>query len=209
MFRLDLLQNDRVRYANQPIAVVIAETLEAATEGAALLAPRYETEPARVGLDDAESFVPPGVGVGTSGDGATRRRRGGPRGARRGASRRPTRRRRNTTTRWSRMRSSPPGTATACPSTRRARASRWRRAASPGLFGIAPENIHIRSPFLGGGFGSKGLISGPQVLGIMAARLVGQAGQAGAAPRADVRPGRPSRADAADDCASAPTARAR
>ena len=37
MFRLDLLQNDRVRYANQPIAVVIAETLEAATEGAALL----------------------------------------------------------------------------------------------------------------------------------------------------------------------------
>ena len=39
MFRLDVLQNDRVRYANQPIAVVIAETLEAATEGAALLAP--------------------------------------------------------------------------------------------------------------------------------------------------------------------------
>jgi xanthine dehydrogenase YagR molybdenum-binding subunit len=41
MFRLDLLQNDRVRYANQPIAVVVAETLEAATEGAALLSPRY------------------------------------------------------------------------------------------------------------------------------------------------------------------------
>ena len=38
MFRLDVLQNDRVRYANQPIAVVIAATLEAATEGAALLA---------------------------------------------------------------------------------------------------------------------------------------------------------------------------
>src|SRR5882757_740567 len=30
MFRLDLLQNDRVRYAHQPIAVVVAETLEAA-----------------------------------------------------------------------------------------------------------------------------------------------------------------------------------
>lgn len=29
MFRLDLLQNDKIRYANQPIAVVIAETLEA------------------------------------------------------------------------------------------------------------------------------------------------------------------------------------
>ena len=43
-----------------------------------------------------------------------------------------------------------------------------------GLFGIPPENIHIRSPFLGGGFGSKGLISGPQILGILAARLVGR-----------------------------------
>jgi xanthine dehydrogenase YagR molybdenum-binding subunit len=43
-----------------------------------------------------------------------------------------------------------------------------------GLFGIPPANIHIRSPFLGGGFGCKGFITGPQVLGIMAARLVGR-----------------------------------
>ena len=42
------------------------------------------------------------------------------------------------------------------------------------LFGIKPESIHIRSPFLGGGFGSKGMISGPQILAIMAARLVGR-----------------------------------
>ena len=64
MFRLDLLQNDRVRYANQPIAVVIATTLEAATEGAALLSPRYDIDPARVGLDANESFVPAAVGPG-------------------------------------------------------------------------------------------------------------------------------------------------
>jgi xanthine dehydrogenase YagR molybdenum-binding subunit len=50
------LQNDRVRYAGQPIAVVIAETLEAATEGTALLEPRYEIESARIGLDASESF---------------------------------------------------------------------------------------------------------------------------------------------------------
>src|SRR5205807_9465324 len=43
-----------------------------------------------------------------------------------------------------------------------------------GLFGISPDKIHIRSPYLGGGFGSKGMISGPQVLGILAARLVGR-----------------------------------
>ena len=79
MFRLDLLQNDRVRYANQPIAVVIAETLEAATEGAALLAPRYEVEPARVGLDADESFVPPAVGVGNPPKVQRRRCRGRPR----------------------------------------------------------------------------------------------------------------------------------
>src|SRR5580692_11754195 len=66
MFRLELLQNDRVRYANQSIAVVIAQTLEAATEGAVLLSPRYHTDPTRVGLDAGERFVPPGVGVGNS-----------------------------------------------------------------------------------------------------------------------------------------------
>src|SRR5439155_1515671 len=68
MFRLDLLQNDRVRYANQPIAVVIAETLEAATEGAALLSPRYEAEAARTSLALEERFVPPAVGVGGPAD---------------------------------------------------------------------------------------------------------------------------------------------
>jgi xanthine dehydrogenase YagR molybdenum-binding subunit len=64
MFRMELLQNDGVRYANQPIAVVIAETLEAATEGAMLLAPKYQTQAARVGLDAGKSFIPPAVGVG-------------------------------------------------------------------------------------------------------------------------------------------------
>src|SRR5246127_4295712 len=64
MFRLDLLQSDQVRYANQPIAVVVAETLEAATEGATLLAPRYEVEPARVGLDAGEGFLLQSVGPG-------------------------------------------------------------------------------------------------------------------------------------------------
>ena len=63
-FCFEALQNDRVRYTNQPIAVVIAETLEAATEGAALLAPTYETEPVRSGLDDNRSYTPPMVGPG-------------------------------------------------------------------------------------------------------------------------------------------------
>ncbi|MBN4668404.1 xanthine dehydrogenase family protein molybdopterin-binding subunit, partial [Pandoraea nosoerga] len=63
-FRMELLQSDEVRYANQAIAVVIAETLEAATEGAALLSPRYQVEIARVGLDATEAYAPPVVGIG-------------------------------------------------------------------------------------------------------------------------------------------------
>src|ERR1700760_4513603 len=37
MFRMELLQNDEVRYANQSIAVVIPETFEPAPEAAPLL----------------------------------------------------------------------------------------------------------------------------------------------------------------------------
>ena len=198
MFRMELLQNDRVRYANQPIAVVIAETLEAATEGAALLAPRYE---ARAGARR------PRCGRELRAAGRRRRRSGRSRIAAtsrpasprpRSGSRRPTRRRRSITTPWSRTRSSRPGTATGCRSTRRARVWRWRRGASPGCSASPPENIHIRSPFLGGGFGSKGLrlrAAGARHPRGAAGR---PAGQAGAAPRADVRARRPSRADAAD-----------
>ena len=50
-----------------------------------------------------------------------------------------------------------------------------------GLFGIAPESIHIRSPFLGGGFGSKGLGQGtadPGHHGRPPGRPPGQAGAA-------------------------------
>ena len=38
------LTRDSVRYANQPIALVMAETLEAATEGAALLRPQFDAQ---------------------------------------------------------------------------------------------------------------------------------------------------------------------
>jgi len=173
MFRMDLLQNDGVRYANQPIAVVIAETLEAATEGAALLAPHYETEPARVGLDGAESFVPEAVGVGNPsvvkhGD------------VEAGLSAASSRIEATYETPAQYHNAMEPHAIVAAwdgdrlsvdtPSQGLAMA----QGRIAGLFGIPPENIHIRSPFLGGGFGSKGLIAGPQILGIMAARLVGR-----------------------------------
>jgi xanthine dehydrogenase YagR molybdenum-binding subunit len=173
MFRLDLLQSDRVRYTNQPIAVIIAETLEAATEGATLLSPRYDTDPARIGLDSTESFVPPVVGIGNPAEA----HRGDVEVGLAAAS-----------TRIEATYETAPqyhnpmephaivaawdGDTLSIDTPSQGLAMAQGRLA--GLFGISPNKIHIRSPFLGGGFGCKGLISGPQVLGVMAARMVGR-----------------------------------
>ena len=173
MFRIEVLQSDKVRYANQPIAVVIAETLEAATEGAALLAPRYETEAVRIGLDDAESFVPPAVGFGEP---ATVQH-GNVESALASSAHRieatyetPTQfhnaiEPHAIVAAWD-------GDSLSVDTPSQALATAQGRIA--GLFGISPGKIHIRSPFLGGGFGSKAIFSGPQMLGILAARLVGR-----------------------------------
>jgi xanthine dehydrogenase YagR molybdenum-binding subunit len=171
MFRMELLQNDGVRYANQPIAVVIAETLEAATEGAMLLAPKYQTQAARVGLDAGKSFIPPAVGVGNPAVVELGDVKAGLAAATRAidATYETPPQYHNPmephaiTAAWDgdRLSIDTPSQGLAMAQSRIA-----------GLFGIPPENIHIRSPFLGGGFGCKGLISGPQILGIMAARLV-------------------------------------
>src|SRR5580692_8823232 len=173
MFRMELLQNDRVRYANQAIAVVIAETLEAATEGAALLSPRYKAAPARTRLDDAESFTPPGVGVGHP----AVIHRGDVEAGLAGADKRieatyETAAQYHNAMEPHAIVAAWDGDTLSIDTPSQGLAMAQARVAE--LFGIPPENIHIRSPFLGGGFGSKGFIAGPQVLGIMAARLVGK-----------------------------------
>jgi len=65
MFRLDLLKNDQVRYANQPIAVVIPRRVEAATEGAALFVATIPGAAGRVARC-GESSCRPAVCVGES-----------------------------------------------------------------------------------------------------------------------------------------------
>lgn len=173
MFRMDVLQNDRVRYAGQPIAVVIAETLEAATEAASLLAPRYEREPARLDLAGRDSFVPPAVGVGMPsevrhGDVET----GLTASAHRIDAVYETPTQFHNAMEPHAIVAAWDGERLSIDTPSQGLALAQERLA--GLFGIPHKNIHIRSPFLGGGFGSKGLISGPQVLGILAARLVGR-----------------------------------
>jgi len=140
----------------------------------------------RVGLDASESFVPEVVGPGyfqpkrigaTSRAGLRRRQR---------RSLRPTRPRRNITIPWSRTRLLSHGTGDRLSIDTPSQGLAMAQARLAGLFGMAPDKIHIRSPFLGGGFGSKGLISGPQVLGGHRRPRGGPAGQACVAARADV-----------------------
>jgi xanthine dehydrogenase YagR molybdenum-binding subunit len=172
MFRFDLLQDDLVRYANQPIAVVIGDTLEAASEGALLLSPRYDVLPARADLDAAESYVPPMVGVGHP----AQVRHGDLEAGLAGASNRieatfETPRQYHNAMEPHAIVAAWDGDSLSIDMPSQALV--LARARIAGLFGIRPEDIVIRSPFIGGGFGSKGL-AGPQVLGIMAARLVGR-----------------------------------
>jgi xanthine dehydrogenase YagR molybdenum-binding subunit len=172
-FRLDVLQNDRVRYPQQAIAVVIAKTLEAATEGAALLAPRFEAEAPRVGLDGAAVFTPATVGVGNP----AALRHGDVEAGLGAASHRleatyETPAQYHNAMEPHAIVASWDGDRLSLDTPSQGMAMAQARLA--GLFGIRPEDIHIRSPFLGGGFGSKGMVNGPQVLGILAARLVGQ-----------------------------------
>jgi xanthine dehydrogenase YagR molybdenum-binding subunit len=162
-----------VRYANQAIAVVVAETLEAATEGAALLAPRYDVQDARTGLDAVESFRPPVVGPGQPAAETHGNVEAGLAAAsatieavyETAAQYHNAMEPHAVVAAWD-------GDALTVDTPSQGLAMAQQRIA--GLFGIAPGGVHIRSPYLGGGFGSKGLISGPQILGIMAAKLVGR-----------------------------------
>jgi xanthine dehydrogenase YagR molybdenum-binding subunit len=168
-FRIEVLQDDTVRYANQPIAMVVAETLEAATEGAALLNPRYEIDPARTGREDGLRYAPAGVVVG-----APPRTQPGDLEAGFAAAEMILETEVETPAQFHNAMEP------------HAVVAQWdgdhltldmpnqalvmSRDAYAVYFGIPPENILIRSPFLGGGFGSKAILNGPQILAILAAR---------------------------------------
>ncbi|MCP3476203.1 xanthine dehydrogenase family protein molybdopterin-binding subunit [Bradyrhizobium sp. CCGUVB1N3] len=173
VFRMEVLQSDEIRYANQPIAVVIAETLEAATEGAALLSPRYEALNPRVGLDAGETFAPPVVGVGNPaqvqhGDIDA----GLAAAAKRIEATYETPPQYHNAMEPHAIVASWDGDTLSIDTPSQAMVMARARVAE--LFGLAPDKIRIRSPFLGGGFGSKGFLTGPQILGVMAAKLVGR-----------------------------------
>lgn len=170
-FRVEVLQDDSVRYVNQPIALVIAETLEAATEGAALLNPQYDIEPARMRPENGERFDPAVVGVGT----AARTVYGDVEQGLAAAARvmvadyvtppqyHNAMEPHAVVAQWT-------GDRVTLDMPNQAMALSCKSYAA--FFGIPAENVLIRSPFLGGGFGSKAILNGPQILAILAARLL-------------------------------------
>ena len=58
---LRILEDDRVYYDREPVAVVLAESLEAAIEGAAALVVQYAAEPPVTTMDRGEHFTPDSV----------------------------------------------------------------------------------------------------------------------------------------------------
>ena len=169
-FRFEALQNDRVRYANQPIALVVAETLEAATEGAALLAPRYEAEPARIGFD-VERFALETMGFGMPANVVH-----GDVEAGLAAAVQRIEAEYETAPQYH-VAMEPHAMVAAWNGDRLTldmpnQAPVMMCAAFAEYFGIPPENVLIRTPFIGGGFGSKAILVGPQILCILAARML-------------------------------------
>lgn len=172
-FRIEVLQDNGVRYANQPIALVIAETLEAAAEGAALLNPQYEVEEPRTGLDNGVRFDPAAVGIGAPPRSAHGDLEAGMARATRvieadyetPAQYHNAMEPHAVVAQWDgdRLTLDMPNQALA-----------MSCASYAAYFGIPPENVVIRSPFLGGGFGSKAILNGPQILAMIAARMLGR-----------------------------------
>lgn len=172
MMRLDVLQNNGVRYANQPIAVVIAETLEAATEGAALLAPAYEAEPPRLNLDSAGSFVPKVIRVmSPPEDGTGDIEAGFAAGVAHVDAIYETPDHYHNPMEPHAVVASWDGDRLSIDMPTQNPAFMHSQIAY--MFGLPLENIQIRSPLVGGGFGGKGLLASPTVLGILAARMIG------------------------------------
>ncbi len=172
---LQLLQDNLVRYDHQPIGVVIAETFEGACEGARLVAVRYAEAKPEVTLEQrlSTSYMPQKAGGG--GDPSQSNRGDVSLGLQ------------NAATKIQQVYGTPfethnpmephatiavwdgPDKLTIYDATQGIFGDKQRVAT---LLGLHPDNVHVISPYLGGGFGSKGPTWSHVVLTAMAARRV-------------------------------------
>ena len=172
---LHLLQDDLVRYAGQPIAVVVAETLEAAQEAAAMVLVRYAPQRHDMRLEArlGSAFTPRSAG---RPDQEADSARGDAAAALARAERRVEQVYRTPFETHNPM--EPHATLavwegdarlTIFDATQGVFGDRKRVAE---LLGLRPEDVRVVSEFLGGGFGSKGPTWSHVVLAALAARQV-------------------------------------
>jgi xanthine dehydrogenase YagR molybdenum-binding subunit len=173
--KLQLLQDNHVLYANQPVAVAVAESLEAAEQAAALVHVRYAPQLHAVDFEKRLLTAYTPKKVGGRGDPAETRRGDIAAGLA------------QATVKIEHVYTTPfethnpmephatiavwdgPAKLTLYDATQGIFGDRERVA---GLLGLKPDDVRVVSPFLGGGFGSKGPTWSHVVLAAMAARHV-------------------------------------
>lgn len=174
--RLHVLQDDRVRFFGQPVAVVVAETLDDAEHAAALLDVRYEAARPVIDMDAPEAqAIPPESGLAPDARNPADRARGDADGA---LSVAPVRIDVSyTIERENHQPMEPHATIAAWEGDR---LSLWSKtqfivaevAEIAAVFGLPPENVRVVNPFIGGAFGTT-LRTWPHVtLAAVAARHV-------------------------------------
>lgn len=166
---LAVLQDERIGYRGQIVAVVLAETPEAAREGARLVVVTQEEEPAVLTAVDAEWYTPTDKAVGAPAD-----TEAGDVDAALAAA--PVTVDHVYTTPQEQNAAMEPHAATAV--WHHGELTMWdstqgvHRVAGKiaKMTGIDREKIRVRAPYIGGGFGSKGLAHGPELAVVLAAQ---------------------------------------
>jgi xanthine dehydrogenase YagR molybdenum-binding subunit len=167
-----LLQDNRVRYNNEPVAVVVAATLEQAVDAASRVRIRYDEMPAVLRFEDAKRHAHPPPATAR---GPTEKNWGEP--ARALADAEVTIERVYTTPMEHHNPLEPHATVahwhgdrlTLYDSTQNVFGVRDTVAKT---LGMPEENVRVVSPFVGGGFGSKGSTWSHVILAALAARAV-------------------------------------
>ncbi len=174
------LQSDRIHYEGQPVALVVADSLEHATHAAALVRGTYDGRAARMSVREAfDATTPAGVfetlAMVRQGYDEPDTRTGDPDAALQSAA---VRVRQRYTIGF--RHHNPMETSATIASWDGDRltlfdATQWVWGVRSDLaqaFGIPPENIRVVSHFLGGGFGCKGYVWPHEILTALAAREV-------------------------------------
>jgi xanthine dehydrogenase YagR molybdenum-binding subunit len=175
--RLHVLQDDRVSHQGQPIALVIAETLEQATHAATLVQVTYTEEAAATDIAEVQPVFPTRQQTDQGGRRPPETRRGDPKGALAGAEVKV-----DQTYVIPRENHNPIEMHATIAAWDGDRLTLWDKTQwvhntadeIAAVFGIPAENIRVISPFVGGAFGS-GLRTWPHVtLAALGARVAGR-----------------------------------